>query len=289
MRKYVIKYNSRNCIEISKPINTTLIYKIPYINLKNKTHNIDIQNRFVVYILFGKNENGKDFVYVGKSKNGIDYRPTAHENKNVNWDICYVLTDIKERTILNDGTTQYIEDKICNRINQIDRYTNTTKQTTSGTANTSDMEDCDEFLKETYKMLFVLGLNLFENDDEEDSITKTTKPYEVKSGVKPLYEKVEKLIKNEFPNVVIEHMACYIKFSVNGKIITTICTTNTVIKMNFNIKVGQMNDPNNLLIDMTGLGNHGVGNYRLLFSNDNCFDDIRDFLQQTYEFQITQS
>ena len=66
---------------------------------------------FVVYILLGKNNNGKDVIYVGKSKNGLKNRPTAHEDKYPNWTVCYILTQFKERTFFNDGSIQYLEDE----------------------------------------------------------------------------------------------------------------------------------------------------------------------------------
>lgn len=284
MKKYIIRYNLKNCIELSKPINTTLVYRIPYLNIKNKNHNIDISNRFIVYILYGKNEKGKDFLYVGKSKNGIDYRPTAHEDKNIKWSMCYILTDIKERTILNDGTIQYLEDKICNRVNEIDKYVNTTKQTTSGTANHSDMEDCDEFLEEAYDMLFTLGLDLFENEDDDTVVNVSQRNFKVSDNQKDLFDKVEKLIFSQDSNIVREQMAVYYKYLLGDKVICTVSGTNTQLKICFNIPFGKMIDSNNLLEDVSAKGHHGVGPYRLKFSNDKYFDDIKDFLKQTLDY-----
>ena len=79
--KYSINYYSDGKAEISKPNSTILIYKIPYRDLVNKTVGPLIQNQFIVYILYGINNQGKDMIYVGKSKNGINYRPTGHEDK----------------------------------------------------------------------------------------------------------------------------------------------------------------------------------------------------------------
>ena len=59
-----------------------LVYKMPYSIMKNKTHGLTFSNRFVVYILYGINEAGQDCIYVGKSKNGIDNRPTSHEGQS---------------------------------------------------------------------------------------------------------------------------------------------------------------------------------------------------------------
>lgn len=284
MKKYIIRYNSKNCVELSKPINTTLVYRIPYVNIKNKNHDIDISNRFIVYILFGKNEKGKDFLYVGKSKNGIDSRPTAHEDKNIKWNMCYILTDIKERTILNDGTIQYLEDKICKKVNEIDKYENTTKQTTSGTANHSDMEDCDVFLEEAYDMLFTLGLDLFEDEDNIVVTNVSQVGYEVPKNMKLVYDKIDKLILDIDKNIIKEQMAVYYKYTLNGKIICTIAGANNKFDMYFNIPIGKMIDTNNLLEDVSNRGHHGVGNYKLCVQDDKYIDDILDFLKQTLDY-----
>lgn len=175
-KKYTIRYSGHS-VEMSKPSSTVLVYKIQYRDLKLKNYGFDIPNQFIVYILFGKNENGKDVVYVGKSKNGVANRPTSHTDKYENWNSCYILTQFKERTFFNDGTIQYLEDKLNKQINKLGTYINTTETTATGTANKSDEEDCDDYLNEAYDMLFILGLDLYNGLREEDS-----QPIEVFDG-----------------------------------------------------------------------------------------------------------
>lgn len=178
-KKYILKYNNGS-VEMTKPNSTMLIYKIPYNAIQSKNSGFIVPNRFIVYILFGKNSHGKDMVYVGKSKNGIENRPTAHKDKFDNWTTCYVLTQFKERTFFNDGTIQYLENELNSRVEEVGLYNNTTINTTTGTANTDDMEDCDDYLAEAYIMLDVLGLDLISNSEEaeadEDMIESLTRP-----------------------------------------------------------------------------------------------------------------
>ena len=178
-KKYILKYNNGS-VEMTKPNSTMLIYKIPYNAIQTKNSGFIVPNRFIVYILFGKNSHGKDMVYVGKSKNGIENRPTAHKDKFDNWTTCYVLTQFKERTFFNDGTIQYLENDLNSRVDEVGLYNNTTITTTKGTANTDDMEDCDDYLAEAYKMLDILGLDLISNSEEaeadEDMIELLTRP-----------------------------------------------------------------------------------------------------------------
>ena len=167
-KNYTIKYSGRT-IEMSRPGSTMLIYKIPYVDIVRKRIGVIIPNQFIVYILFGKNARGKDMIYVGKSKNGIEYRPAAHKDKYDGWTTCYILTQFKERTFFNDGTIQYLEDTLNKRIDEIGLYNNTTKNTTSGTANKDDEEYCDEYLSEAYHMLDMLGLDLITNSEESEA------------------------------------------------------------------------------------------------------------------------
>ena len=158
--KYIVKRLGRS-VEISEATSSLLVYRIPYQNLSAMNEEpVKIKNKFIVYILFGENTNGSDVIYVGKSTNGLKNRPTSHNDKFDNWTYCYVLTQFEERTFFNDGTIQYIEDKVNKRVNDLKHYLNTTKVTNAGTANSFDMEDCDAYLEKAYQMLDVLGLDL---------------------------------------------------------------------------------------------------------------------------------
>ena len=166
--KYILRKTGRS-IEISEATSSVLVYRIPYQNLATGTDEIiKIKNKFIVYILFGENSKGRDVIYVGKSTNGLKNRPTSHDDKYDNWTHCYILTQFEERTFFNDGTIQYIEDKINKRINELNHYINTTKQTNAGTANRFDMEDCDVYISKVYDMLDVIGLDLITYVDSED-------------------------------------------------------------------------------------------------------------------------
>lgn len=288
MKKYIVKLNDKHCIEISKPINTILVYKIPYNNIKSKNHNVEISNRFIVYILFGKNSKDKDIIYVGKSKNGIDHRPAAHEDKYDSWTDCYVLTDIKERTILNDGTIQYLEDKICARINELEQYINTTEQTVQGTANHSDMEDCDEYLQEAYDMLYALGLDLLtpnpafgiddpnDSGDSEDNQTIHT----IKPKMVSLYNKLTEAVAELNAEIVFTPMKHYIKATIGKDHLFDVKSNKDCLGIYLNAKKGTLIDKNGLLEDIQAVGHHGNGDYRITITTDEYLTEIVDFINQ---------
>ena len=69
--KYIIKRIGRS-VEISEATSSLLVYRIPYQNLSfGADEPIKIKNKFIVYILFGENNDGQDVIYVGKSTNGF--------------------------------------------------------------------------------------------------------------------------------------------------------------------------------------------------------------------------
>ena len=279
MQKYIIRRTERNCIEISKPISTILLYRIPYERIREKDWDVMISNRFIVYVLLGKNEEGRDAVYVGKSKNGMENRPQSHEDRPVRWKDCYILTDIRERTILNDGTIQYLEHRISDRADATKEYVNTTKSVNRDTASRSDMEVCDEFLSEAYEMLDVLGLNLT-GKKEEDENAPPKKGHAITDSMKPLFEKTDALIKKTVPEIIAEEKAFYIKYSIGKNIICTITSTKTNLKLYMSMKTEPPDDPNNVLEDVSDIGHLGIGDWMCMYFDERYFDDIKDFLKQ---------
>ncbi len=188
------RYYGRS-VEMSKANSSILVYRFPYQNLKSKETSFEIENPFVVYILLGKNSNGKDVIYVGKSKNGLKNRPTAHEDKYPNWTVCYILTQFKERTFFNDGTIQYIENALNKRVDSLGVYDNTTVTTNTGTANTQDEEDCDEFIEEALQMLDILGLDLITYEkavDDTDSVVTEDTVVGTPDGIYTLSRKLKR-------------------------------------------------------------------------------------------------
>ncbi len=183
-KRYKIVCYGRS-IEISRAISSTLVYRIPYQNLSSKDELITIDNPFIVYILVGKNDNGLDYIYVGKSKNGLKNRPTSHEDKCESWTYCYVLTQFKERTFFNDGAIQYIEDKLNRLVTELGSFKNTTMQTTTGTANSDDEENCNEYLEEVYQMLDVLGLDLITHKGDSSDSDEVTAADLLETGTVP--------------------------------------------------------------------------------------------------------
>lgn len=224
--------------------------------------------------------SGKDILYVGKSKNGIDNRPVSHEDKNTEWSYCYVLTNHKENTFLHDGAVQYIENAICERINELDnRYDNKTKQTSGETVNQNETAHCDRYINECYDMLFCLGLDLYENaiDNKETNINEN---HIISPKNESLYKKLVNRVKILNSDIIFTPTKVYIKATIDKKILFTMECTGNKLDLVFNAPIGSLEDKKSLLEDVSEKGKHGVGNYRLKINDDSYFDEIIDFVNQ---------
>lgn len=197
--KYLITCNGHS-VELTQPNKTIIIYKILYSDLVNKRIGFNILNKFVVYILFGRNEHGKDVIYVGESTNGIYNRPTSHDDLYDKWTYCYILTQYEEGKFFNDGLIQYLEDKITKRVAETKLYKLETKKTSSNTANENDEMYCDEYLESAYEMLEILGLDLNSNTldkiAEEEVTNGVSSNDKVPDGIYKFSRRIKKINNN---------------------------------------------------------------------------------------------
>lgn len=288
--RYTVRLDDNNCLEVTNSTSSILVYRIPYEKIKDRTHGLEIQNRFIVYILHGKNLNGKDYLYVGKSKNGIDYRPISHEDKYRDWDDCYILTTFKERTFLNDGTIQYIEDAIKQRIDSLDRFIDTTNVTNVGTANSAEEEDCDDYLEDVYDRLFLMGLDLYERNNPDDAEEQLPQGHLSEMGderfftVRPkflnLYNKLVDEILKLNSDITVTAKKVYIKFMLGKKYLFTIDCNNSEIIVYLCAKSGQIEDPKKVLKDVSATGHHGLGDLRFNLNDSKQIPMVCEFVNQ---------
>lgn len=183
-KKYIVSVQDNHILTVSKPTSKTLVYRVPYQNLKDCI----VDNRFIVYILVEEKMDEKDLIYVGKSKNSTSTRPTSHTDK-ANWTYCYILTTIVDNTFLNDGVYQYVENKICEKINECEKFQNTTLQTNVNTTNSFEEIFCRDFLEETIEMLEILGLTFEKSNQEKMREENTETQIKQKRKVQNITEK----------------------------------------------------------------------------------------------------
>lgn len=280
MPRYMVRTNESDCLEVYKPLSSVLVYRVPYSAIKEGTHGLEISNRFIVYILHERNHESKDKIYVGKSKNGIDNRPTSHENKSNRWSDCYILTTFQEKTFLNDGSIQYIEDAISHRIDEIPHFENLTNQTNRDTANTTEVEDCREFLDDVYYRLKMLGLDLYPVQSEDDMVPDTPSGgFQINESNRPLYEELVGMVGKVNSDITATVMKVYIKFELDGNLLFSIDQRKDFLLLYLNADPDRFSDPRKL-IEPAFQGHHGVGHSKIKIADSSDFDYIANLINQ---------
>lgn len=281
MEKMKMRYNIEyvnDCLEISKPNSTILIYRLPYTKLKEQKDLPQILNRFIVYILVGYNQKGKDFIYVGKSKNGIDNRPTSHEDKDITWNNCYILTNFKERTFLNDGTIQFLEDLVQKRIIETERFTATTKVTNTDTANSTEQETCKDYLEEAFLMLNSIGLDLITLPQKE--ITELKEPdYKMSASASELYKKVISTALEVNPEIKRTFTKFYINFILDDRILFSVEPLKDSLKIFLNADMDKLTH-SEILKDVSQVGHHSSGKTLLVLDNKTEMGTLKNYINE---------
>ena len=161
MPSYKVYYHNNGRIDITPSINKCKFYRIPYHLLENKTHNIQLESKFIVYLLSGKDTDNKDCLYVGTSTKGLEKRPTEHKDKKVDWKNCIVLTSFDN--MLNGAIILEIEYLVDERIRETKEYKNTTEKVTNKAVSPDEKELASEVFPTILDVYDMLGVNLKKN------------------------------------------------------------------------------------------------------------------------------
>lgn len=138
-------------------------YKIPRIKIKDCTDRPDLNNPGV-YLLFGKNEIGKDIVYIGEAET-VFKRLTQHLTQKDFWTEAIVFISKDEN--LNKAHIKYLENRLFDLAKTVNRYQieNTTTPTQSSIAET-DRSEMEEFIQNIKILINTLGHKVFEEKRE---------------------------------------------------------------------------------------------------------------------------
>lgn len=159
MTSYSVNYRGNRCIIITPKGTSYRFYRIPYGLLDKGKHGLELESDYVVYLLWGKGENGSDNLYVGTSTDGLRSRPTAHTDKKVDWKDCIVYTSF-DKGFLNDSKIRFLEDRIRHAIDDSGKYVNQTKATTGKAANEEEKDDCMKVLPVIFEVYDMMGYDL---------------------------------------------------------------------------------------------------------------------------------
>lgn len=144
-------------------------YKIPRIKIKDCTDREDLTSTGV-YLLFGKDEDGKDKVYIGEAES-ILKRLNQQLTQKEFWNEAIVFISKDEN--LNKAHIKYLE----NRLHEIAILTNRYKVDnsivpTQSSISESDKAEMEEFIENVKMLVNTLGHKVFEEKRESKSKQK---------------------------------------------------------------------------------------------------------------------
>lgn len=153
--------NGRMSCELSNW--TGKAYKIPRIKIKERTDRDDLMNTGV-YLLFGRDEEGKDLVYIGEAES-IYKRLTQHLNQKDFWNETIVF--ISKDDNLNKAHIKYLENRLHDIAQIAKRYKlENSVIPTQSSISESDRAEMEEFIENIKMLVNTLGHKVFEEKRE---------------------------------------------------------------------------------------------------------------------------
>jgi len=170
--------NGRMTCELSNW--TGKAYRIPRILVKESADRDELKNPGV-YLLFGKNEEGKEIVYIGEAEIIFD-RLKQHLSQKDFWN--EVITFISKDENLNKAHIKYLENRLFEKAQKINRYILDNNSTpTRSSISESDRAEMEEFIENIKLLTNTLGHKVFEEIRETKTIKQEKqKTFEIKSA-----------------------------------------------------------------------------------------------------------
>jgi hypothetical protein len=138
-------------------------YKIPRIKVKDCSDRNDLVSTGV-YLLFGKDEEGKDLVYIGEAES-ILKRLNQHLNQKDFWHETIVFISKDEN--LNKAHVKYLENRLHNIAHSAKRYKVENSITpTQSSISESDRSEMEEFIENIKMLVNTLGHKVFDEKRE---------------------------------------------------------------------------------------------------------------------------
>ena len=137
-------------------------YKIPRIKIKDSNDREELQNPGV-YLLFGKNEEGKDQVYIGEAEN-IFSRLLQQLSKKEFWNEAIAFISKDEN--INKAHIRYLENGLYESAKKVKRYQVTQNVPTKPSLSESEIAEMEAFMSNIKILVNTLGHKVFEEKRE---------------------------------------------------------------------------------------------------------------------------
>lgn len=168
--------NGRMTCELSNW--TGKAYKIPRIKIKDCVDRPDLRNPGV-YLLFGREESGKELIYIGEAES-VFKRLNQHLNQKEFWN--EAITFISKDENLNKAHIKYLENRLYEIATKVKRYQieNSTIPTKSAIAE-SDRSEMEEFIENIRMLVNTLGHKVFD-EKREFKASKSKNIFKIKAN-----------------------------------------------------------------------------------------------------------
>lgn len=138
-------------------------YKIPRINIKDCTDRDDLTSTGV-YLLFGKNEEGKDLVYIGEAESILKRLNQQLTQKDF-WNEAIIFISKDEN--LNKAHIKYLENRLHDIAKAANRYNlDNSIIPTQSSISESDRAEMEEFIEYIKMLVNTLGHKVFDEKRE---------------------------------------------------------------------------------------------------------------------------
>ena len=135
----------------------------------------------------------------------------------------------------------------------------------------------------SYPTLTVAELAPYQVEDK--TVQKySLETYDVNAFTRILFESLDKRIMNLSPAVKKEYKKLYVAYKLDTNFVDIVFQKQR-LRISINMKFSEINDPNSICKDITGLGRWGNGDVELFMEHQDELDQIMEIVKQSFDAQ----
>lgn len=120
---------------------------------------------------------------------------------------------------------------------------------------------------------------------EEKTVQKySLETYDVNAFTRILFESLDKRIMNLSPAVKKEYKKLYVAYKLDANFVDIVFQKQR-LRISINMKFSEINDPNGICKDITGIGRWGNGDVELFMEHQDELDQIMEIVKQSFDAQ----
>ena len=116
---------------------------------------------------------------------------------------------------------------------------------------------------------------------EKTTMKYSLETYDVNAFTRILFSALDKRIMNLSPAVKKEYKKLYVAYKLDTNFVDIVFQKQR-LRISVNMKFSEINDPNSICKDITGLGRWGNGDVELFMENYDELEQIMEIIEQSY-------